>query len=302
MTLAPAVVALLWVAATALLIALPLFIPGWRLKRALKRPLPRSALALLERNLPAYAGMPVAMQRRMQQLVVQFLFQKKFIGCGGLVLDDEMRVTIAAHACLLLLNRPGELYPGLHSILVYPGEFLVPRDEIGPGGVVTRRRQGLLGESWDDGRVVLSWEHVQAGAMGWTNGQTGAQMGGQNVVLHEFAHQLDSESGPANGAPILGGRAAYRRWSEVFSQEYESLRYQAHHGEQGVLDHYGASSPAEFFAVATEAFFQQPYRMAQNHPALYRELQQYYRLEPRAWLPAPPEAEPGAAAATFASR
>jgi Mlc titration factor MtfA (ptsG expression regulator) len=133
--------------------------------------------------------------------------------------------------------------------------------------------------------VVLSWEHVKAGAMGWADGQ--------NVVLHEFAHQLDSESGAPNGAPILGGAAAYRRWSSVLSQEYEALRYEAMSGQRSVLDHYGASSPAEFFAVATEAFFQRPYQTAQRHPALYRELQQYYRLEPRAWVPPPPvETEP----------
>lgn len=271
--------ALIWIVLTALLIAVPLFLPGWRLKRALARPLPSSALAILERNVPAYARMAPDLQAQLRRLTVHFLYQKKFIGCGGLDLTDEMRVTIAAQACLLLLNRHSKVYPELHSVLVYPTEFVVGHSEVGPGGVITETEHGLLGESWGDGRVILAWDHVRRGAPDWHDGE--------NVVLHEFAHQLDSESGTANGAPYLGSASNYRTWSQVLSRDFASLRHDAAYGRPSVLDHYGASNPAEFFAVATETFFDKPHQMAERHAALYQELGKYYRVDPRAWIDAP---------------
>jgi len=280
--------ALIWIGLTALAIALPLYWPRWRLRRALKRPLPPEAVAVLERNVPVYSRMPADLQSQLRQLVVQFLHTKKFIGCEGLVVDDEMAVTIAGQACLLLLNRPSKVYPALHTILVYPGAFLVPSHDVGPGGVITPGRQTRLGESWDDGRVVLSWDDVQQGARDWTDGH--------NVVLHEFAHQLDSESGRANGAPYLGHPGSYREWSEVLSRDYHALRQLAMYRQPSVMDHYGATSPAEFFAVATETFFEKPWQMAIHHAELYGEFLKYYRVDPREWLPPPapePEAMPG---------
>src|SRR5262249_48636901 len=151
-----------------------------------------------------YDAMSIDLQQQLQRLVQQFLHQKKFVGCDGLELTDEMRVTVAGQACLLLLNRPSKVYPRLHTILMYPTEFLVPRNAADAAGVITPTRQGLLGESWSDGRVVLSWDHVRRGGGGGE---------GQNVVLHEFAHQLDSESGSNNGAPYLGHPDSYRNWS-----------------------------------------------------------------------------------------
>jgi hypothetical protein len=264
--------------------------PGWRLKRALARPLDPAFVAILERNVAQYRGMAAQDRRQLERLVQQFLHQKKFVGCAGLDLTDEMRVTIAGQACLLLLNRPSRVYPGLEVVLVYPGAFLAPRREVDMSGVVTERRQDLLGESWGDGRVVLSWEHVRRAGH--------APEGAHNVVLHEFAHQLDSESGNNNGAPYLGSRESYRSWSEVLSRDYANLRAEAFFGEYGVLDHYGATSPAEFFAVATESYFEQPWRLAARHPALYEEFRKYYRVDPRDWFPEPglaPEPEPGPA-------
>jgi hypothetical protein len=182
-----------------------------------------------------------------------------------------------------LLNRPSRVFPALHTILLYPGAFAAPRKEIGPGGVVTDGQQHMLGESWGDGRVVLSWDDVRRGAGDWTDGQ--------NVVLHEFAHQLDSESGSTNGAPYLGSQESYRSWSEVLSRDFANLRHEAWYGSQdSVLDHYGATSPAEFFAVATETFFEKPWQMAERHALLFGELLKYYRVDPREWQdrPAPP--------------
>ncbi|MES2263309.1 MAG: M90 family metallopeptidase [Pseudomonadota bacterium] len=279
--------ALLWSLLAALALALPVAYPRWRLRRALAKPLPPAALEVLRRNIPVYERMAPELQQQLHLLVAQFLHQKKFVGCEGLDVDDEMRYTIAGQACLLLLNRPSKVYRALHAIFVYPGAFLAPRQAVGPGGVVTAEHQTLLGESWQDGRVVLSWDDVLRASHEW-----GA---GHNVVLHEFAHQLDSESGHNNGAPYLGSQDSYRSWSAVLSRDYANLRHDAYYQRQdSVMDHYGATSPAEFFAVATETFFGKPWQMAERHGALYEELGKYYRVDPRAWLeapaaPAPPE-------------
>ena len=259
-------------------------LPKLRLRRALARPLAPPLLAILERNVAQNAGMDARERQRLQRLVQQFLHEKSFVGCAGLEVNDEMRVTIAAQACLLVLGRAGDhspaiLYPSLHAVLVYPGAFLVPRKEIDEAGVVTEQRQDLLGESWGDGRVILSWDHVRRAGM--------EESPDHNVVLHEFAHQLDSESGSTNGAPYLGSTERYRSWSEVLSRHFAELRRDAMWGHRGVLDPYGASNPAEFFAVATESFFEQPWELAARHPDLYEEFLKYFRLDPRRWTPEP---------------
>lgn len=256
--------------------------PRWRLARVLARPLTREQLAYIEANVAQYAAMSAELRERLQRMVKQFLHEKTFVGCAGLELTEEMRVTIAAQACLLLVGRSGtrpRVYPSLHTILVYPGAFLVPRRQQDEAGVVTEMRQDLLGESWGDGRVVLSWEHVRR-AGHYPDGT-------HNVVLHEFAHQLDSESGSTNGAPYLGSPERYRSWSETLSRDFAALRRDAYLGYRDVLDPYGATSPAEFFAVATEAFFELPHALAERHPALYAEFASYYRVDPRAWSAAP---------------
>jgi len=271
--------ALFWTTAITVAIALGMAYPGWRLRRVLAQPMAPRWQAILQRNIPIYGRIPGALREQLDKLVQQFLHQKKFVGCEGLEIDDEIRVTIAGQACLLLLNRPTRVYPALHTILVYPTAFLVPRNQVDAAGVVTEARQDLLGESWGDGRVVLSWDHVQRGASDWSDGQ--------NVVLHEFAHQLDSESGSNNGAPYLGSQESYRSWAAVLSRDFAHLRQEAMFQQQGVMDHYGATSPAEFFAVATETFFEKPWQLAERHPALYEEFRKYYRVDPREWLPAP---------------
>ena len=266
-------------------------LPKWRLRRALARPLPPDQVAILARNVAQYGGMDEGQRQRLARMVQQFLHEKKFVGCAGLEITDEMRVTIAGQACLLLLGRVGDsgkpaIYATLEMILVYPGAFLAPRKQIDVSGVVTEERQDLLGESWGDGRVILSWDHVRRGGV--------ADAPGHNVVLHEFAHQLDSESGDTNGAPYLGSSERYRSWSDVLSRDYANLRHEAMWGTQSVLDHYGATNPAEFFAVATESFFEQPHQLAGRHPALYDEFLKYYRIDPRQWqaVPPVPAAEP----------
>ncbi|PWF41918.1 zinc-dependent peptidase [Massilia glaciei] len=262
--------------------AAALLLPRWRLRRALSLPLAPEALALLARNIPVYGRLEPALRAQLNGLVKQFLHQKKFVGCAGLEVTDEMRLTIAGQACLLLLNRPSKVYPALHAVLVYPTAFLVPRPHIDAAGVVTDGRQDLLGESWGDGRVVLSWDHVRRGARDFTDGQ--------NVVLHEFAHQLDSESGSNNGAPYLGSPSLYRNWAEVLSRDFADLQADAMFRQESVLDHYGATNPAEFFAVATETFFEKPHQLAERHGALFGEFLKYYRVDPRDWHDAPERA------------
>ncbi len=258
-----------------LALALILWLPEYRLKRAIRRPFPVHFSAILKQNVPAFSRMPAELREQLQRLVQQFLHQKKFIGCDGLRITDEVRVTIAGKACMLLLNKPPRVYPDLQLVLVYPSAFIVPRDQIGIGGVVTHANQHLSGESWNDGRVILAWDHVKQGATEYTNGH--------DVVLHEFAHQLDSESGSTNGAPLLMTRASYQRWSAVLSHEFANLQQAAEYQIESVMDYYGATNPAEFFAVATETFFEKSAQMAEVHPALFEELKNYYRVDPRRW-------------------
>ncbi len=278
--------ALLSISLVALALAAPFWYPRWSLKRALSRPLPPDAVQTLRHYIPVYDRMAPALQQQLQRLVVQFLHQKKFVGCAGLDVTDEMRVAVAGLACMLLLDRPSKVYRPLRAILLYPGAFAAPRRDVGPGGIVTDVHQTMLGESWDDGRVVLSWDDVARGARDWSSGH--------NVALHEFAHQLDSESGSTNGAPYLGSPENYRSWSTVLSRDFAHLRQAAWAGDpHSVLDHYGATNPAEFFAVATETFYGKPWQLRERHPALYDELRKYYRVDPCQWQDAPvPEPVP----------
>lgn len=254
-------------------------VPKWRLHQVLGKAFPLPYSKILRRNLPGYSRMPTDLQMQLKRRIRQFLYQKKFVGCDGLQVTDEMRVTIAARACLLLLNRETEVYPDLSHILLYPGVFVAPRSQMLDGGVVTHTNQGLSGESWSDGRVILAWDQIVP-----PTPEQAAALAGQDVVLHEFAHQLDSESGSTNGAPVLAGKNAYAHWSDVMQRAYERLQHALSQQQETVLDPYGATSPAEFFAVATEAFFRKTHALAEAEPELYGLLRQYYRVDPLDWL------------------
>jgi hypothetical protein len=142
--------------------------------------------------------------------------------------------------------------------------------------VVEERRVARLGESWTTDQVVLSWEQVKQDTTNWRDGR--------NVVLHEFAHQLDQEDGKAEGVPILQHNSDYANWAQVMTEEYQQLCNDVERGVNTVMDSYGATNPAEFFAVATETFFEKPHQLLKNHPALYEQLQRYYQLDPRQWV------------------
>ncbi len=251
------------------------WLPSYRLKRAIAQPFPEEWVQILERNIQIYRNLPMPLRLQLRRLIKQFLHQKRFTGAGGLEITDEMRVTIAAEACMLILNRPSGVYPKLRYIIVYPSAFVVNHGDMDEAGVVDPNPRDLLGESWGQGKVILAWDGVLRGAQNFLDGQ--------NLVLHEFAHQLDSETGDADGAPILGGAGSYRSWAEVLSEEFVDLQADTRHGRRSIMDHYGATNPAEFFAVATETFFEKPRQMAKHHTELFETLKEYYRVDPREW-------------------
>lgn len=257
-------------------VAAALLIPRYRLGKAIAAPFPDAWVAIVEKNIAIYKDLPMELRLQLRKLIKQFLHQKHFEGAGGLEITDEIRVTIAAEACMLLVNRNTGVYPSLRYIIVYPAAFVVDRPQSDMHGVVSSGRKGVLGESWSSGKVILAWDNVLSGSSNFVDGH--------NVVLHEFAHQLDSESGSTNGAPILAGSNCLRTWATTLSGEFEELQKDAWKGRRSLLDHYGATNPAEFFAVSTETFFEKPAQMAKHHAELFEVLRCYYRVDPRDWL------------------
>jgi Mlc titration factor MtfA (ptsG expression regulator) len=246
-----------------------------RRRRELRsRPLSAEQRAIVRRNVPYVATLSAADQRELEGHMQVFLAEKRFEGCGGLVMTDEIKLTIAAQACVLLLHRETDYYAGLESILVYPSAYVVKNTRQRLGNLVVESDQVRLGESWVRGTVVLAWDAVQRGASNFHDGR--------NVVLHEFAHQLDAEDGDMNGAPDLGARSLYSAWAHALGAEYDELieRVAAHRSAD--IDAYGATSPAEFFAVVTEAFFEQGAQLEREHPELYEVLRAFYRQDPAA--------------------
>ena len=261
-----------------LALGLLLLPPWWRRRRrhlSMQAPFPAAWRSLLRRDWPLYRRLTPPQQRRLQQLVQVFLAEKPFIGCAGLKVSTAMKVLVAAQACLPLLGHARGVYPQLSQVLLYPAAFAVQRVHDLGAGVQMEQRQWLSGESWQQGQVILSWQDVLAGARNAEDGR--------NVVIHEFAHQLDQANGRANGAPPLGSREAHAHWAAVMQQEYRALQQALARGEPTLLDPYAATDEAEFFAVASESFFEQGEHMARLHPRLYGLLADYYGLQTRHW-------------------
>jgi MtfA peptidase len=252
--------------------------PVWRHARRVRvrrQPFPAAWREVLRRRMPAYARLPADLQLQLKKHVQVLLAEKPFIGCAGLEVTDEMRVLIAAQASLLQLNRRAGGFPNLRQVLVYPGAFVVARETPDAAGLVRDERRVLAGESWHQGQVILSWDDVLEGAANPADGR--------NVVVHEFAHQLDSETGPPNGAPLLGRRERYTRWAAVLQAAFDDLNARLAQGVPSVLDPYAATNPAEFFACASEVFFERPEALAAEQPALFAELADCYRVNPLSW-------------------
>jgi len=245
---------------------------AWRRAKLRKKPLPDAWWRIIERNV-AYVRTLSAEDRRELAGIMQILLAEKYFeGCGGVVMTDEIRVTIAAQAAVLLLHRETGYYPTLRTILVYPSAYLAQSKQQLPDGSVMEGGQARLGESWHRGALVLSWSDALQGAR--------SPHDGRNVVFHEFAHQLDGEEGGMNGAPLLDAPARYREWARVLGEEYRRLTESVAQGVPSLIDAYGATNPAEFFAVVTELFFERPAELKRMHPRLYEEFRGFYRQDP----------------------
>lgn len=238
------------------------------------RPFPAPWSDILCQRFPLYSQLPKELQSRLEGFIHIFLDEKVFLGRGGMVINDEVRLLISAQACLLILNKTTDFYPNFRTILVYPDVYQAKALEH-QHGVVSQHRQLRAGESWHRGPVVVAWRSVVDGA---EDPQDGA-----NVVFHEFSHKLDEEDSVMDGTPVLQSRKQYSDWVHAFSEEYEQLVDQVSQQRPHDIDAYGATSPAEFFAVVTEAFFEQPQQMSVHHPQLYRQLRDFYSLDPLGW-------------------
>ena len=251
------------------------YFKAYQRKKIKAQPFKKQWRKIIQQRMPYFKQMPTDLQLQLKEHIQVFITEKDFVGCNGVIITDEIRITVAAQACLLLLNRKTDYYPKLKTILVYPRAFVKQQQNIHANGVQHTQSIALAGESWAQGKVVLSWQDTLDGAQ--------IPDDGRNVVIHEFAHQLDQENGQANGAPILGKRQSYQAWSSVLSEQFERLKAQAKRGEPTLFDYYGTTNPAEFFAVASEVFFEQPTQFNQLHPRLYQQIKQYYHVDPLHW-------------------
>lgn len=231
--------------------------------------------SILRANMGLYQHLSAEDQTELKRHMLVFLSEKRFEGCRGVEINDEIRVTIAGNACLLLLHRRTDYFPELLTILVYPSAFFVEHKHVDERGFEMTEVMENAGESWDRGNVILAWDSARRGALDPRDGL--------NVILHEFAHQLDSEAGDVDGAPLMESREMAKGWAEVFQREYNQLCEEVEAGRETVLDDYAATDPAEFFAVSVETFFEQPRQLLEHHPELYATLHGFFKQDPASW-------------------
>ena len=251
-----------------------------RHKKNIRKELKHSAfnpqwILILQNNVKIYNKLPDELKHKLQGLINVFVHEKVFSGYNGIEITDEIKVTISAQACLLVLNKGDYLYPHLKNIYVYPGAFKSIQTKA-TGMLRTEEEIVRIGESWQRGQVILSWYHSKDGGLHETDGH--------NVVFHEFAHQLDDEDGAIDGTPILNSAENYASWSSIFTREYNQLREKIAKNRKTLIDYYGGESEGEFFAVVTELFFERPEIFKKSHPELYAELKGFYQLDPCEWL------------------
>ncbi len=252
-----------------------------RRRKLLQEPFPDEWRDVLRRNVTHYSRLTSDQEQTLERRVQVFVAEKNWEGCNGVTVTDEMRVTIAAQACLLVLAFEEEHFDNVLSILIYPTEFIAKDVQIGRAGVVIQNRQARLGEAWYRGPVIVSWEDALAGGRG--------QHPGHNLVLHEFAHQLDMQNGrELDGTPPLPSPDLAARWATVMEAEFQQLRHDCHSYAPPLLDCYGTTNRAEFFAVATETFFGRPAALSSRHPDLYDVLRGYYQQDPQDQLTTSP--------------
>lgn len=255
----------------------PMILKSWRRRRALERThIDDAAWRAVVAGLPFLVGLTADDMARLRALVVLFLNEKEMTGAGGFELTDEVRLSVAIQACLPVLNLGLDpWYEGWVGIIVYPSEFRVRREELDDDGVLHEWDDQISGEAWPGGPVVLSWEDI------------GMADGGYNVVIHEFAHKIDMRStgGDAEGYPLPHADMDAKAWEETLESAYARFCGMVDRGRETLLDPYGAEHPAEFFAVATEAFFTDPHGLIEEFPRLYEQLRRFYRQHPAERLP-----------------
>jgi Mlc titration factor MtfA (ptsG expression regulator) len=250
----------------------------WRQRRALARqPLPFAEWHAVVRGINCLQGLSAVELTRLRERVALFLDRKTLNGVQGLQLTRTMHLQIAAQACLPILNLGLDYYDGWCEVVVYPDSFRVRHpisDEI---GLVSESDQVLSGEAWPQGPVILAWSDIQR--------ERENHDPGSNVIIHEFAHKLDMLNGDANGMPPLHPDMQPRTWTRALSSAYQSLQHRLEHHRRGSINPYGATSPAEFFAVLSEYFFSAPWQLLQDCPDVYQQLRQFYRQDPLQRLP-----------------
>lgn len=211
---------------------------------------------------------PAEVRRALEGIIEVLAAEKNFEACGELEeVTDEMKLIVMAQAALLLVGREHDYFPKLKSVLLYPDAYT--------GTSADGTEQTRLGESWNSGSIVLSWKSVVKGGEDPSDGR--------NVVLHEFSHQLDQQNDESIGVPLLEEPADYREWAAAFGPAYEAFTSRVDHEKKTVLDPYGATNPAEFFAVGTETFFEKGEQLRERYPALYDQFKDYYGLDPAEW-------------------
>ncbi|MEN6621250.1 MAG: M90 family metallopeptidase [Smithella sp.] len=246
-----------------------------RRKKIRAAPFPPAWEDILRRNIAHYCLLNTGERAELRGLIQVFIVEKNWEGAGGLILTDEIRVTISAQACLLLLGLPHNYYHNVESIIVYPSTVLPPIRKLGFFEVPLEPLEishPIIGQAFRRGPVIIIWDAALQGSR--------HPESGHNVIFHEFAHKLDMLNGAADGTPPLHDRTEYRDWVKTCSQEYLRLRDDIEQGKESFLDAYAATSEAEFFAVATEQFFDQPQLLIKHSPELYRVLKEYYRQDP----------------------
>jgi len=263
------------------------YLVEYRRQRWQAVPLTQNQVQLLQQNMPLYRRLPQALRLQLNGHIQVFLAEKSFVGGNDFAVTNDMRLLVAANACLLLLNRHSNYFINVKTVVLYPSAYRVDQ-QTRDGVVVDNSQQVRLGESWPWGTIVLSWSDSLAGSVN--------EQDGQNVILHEFAHQLDQQNGGATGTPKLKNKNMYKQWHSIFSQEYFELKRNICKGKGGVIDgdsvmdgdsvinSYGATNEAEFFAVVTESFFERPQALRQQHSALYQLLYRYYQVDPVSWF------------------
>ncbi|WP_417384244.1 zinc-dependent peptidase [Gimesia sp.] len=243
-----------------------------RRKKILAAPMPDHWAAILNQNVSQLSRLTEAQRTLLYQRVQIFVKEKYWEGCNGFEITEEVKLTIAGQACLLTLGFATDCFDRLQTVLVYPDTYVAREEMLNSIGVLTEGTSFRLGESWGQGPIVLSWESIREG------GQIPDD--GRNVVIHEFAHYYDAIDRQFNGTPLLSDPEEYRRWNEVMTREYQRLVSQVQHGQETFIDPYGSTNPAEFFAVCSEHFFEQPRLMQEYSLDLYETLRMFYRQDP----------------------